>query len=195
MDGHTPPVRSAGPLRGAAVEANARLVGKVAAAAAVGALLVTVLVLAVAGIQKNAEIGELRSHGVVVDVHATRCIGLMGGSGSNLAGYQCSGWFTLGGHRHAATIPDGALHPPGSVVRGVTVRSDPALLATVRQLATEHPSAGVFLVPGALLTVVVLAGGVTLARRGRRGRLAGAPVATAATPASASGVTAPAAKG
>ncbi|MHB1584530.1 MAG: hypothetical protein ACYC0E_12355, partial [Acidimicrobiales bacterium] len=168
MDGHTPAARSAGPLRGAAVEVNARLVGKAAGVAAGAALLVTVLVLTVAGIQKNAEISELRSHGVAVDVHATGCIGLMGGSGSNLAGYQCSGWFSLGGRRHTATIPDGRLHPPGSVVRGVTVPTDPALLATAGQLATEHPSAKVFLAPGVLLAVVVIAGCVALALRRRR---------------------------
>jgi len=192
MDAHAPLARSAGPLRGAVVEANPRLVGKVAAAAAVGALLVSVLVLTVAGVQKNAEISELRSHGVVVDVHATRCIGLMGGSGSNLAGYQCSGWFTLGGQRHTDAIPGSTLHRPGSVVRGVTVGNDPALLATVAQLATEHPSAGVFVVPSALLAVVVLAGCVALAVRRRR---AGGPVATPPTPASASGVAARAPKG
>jgi hypothetical protein len=191
MDGDTQPARTAGPLRGAAVEVNVRLVGKVAGLAAAAALLVTVLVLTVAGIQKNAEISELRSHGVAVDVHATRCIGLMGGSGSNLAGYQCSGWFTLGGRRHTATIPDGRLHPPGSVVRGVTVPKNPALLATAEQLATEHPSAKVFLTPGVLLAVVVVAGCVALGLRRRRAT--GPPVAAPGPPAPAPGVAAPAA--
>ncbi len=160
-------------LRGAAVDVNARLVARVAVTTCAAALLATVAVLTVAGLHRNAQITALRSHGVAVEVHATSCIGLMGGSGSNLAGYRCEGSFVLNGRRYTDTIPDGVLHRPGSTVRAVTVRSDPALLATVGQVATDRPSLRVFLLPGALLGALVLVGIALLAVRRRSGTVGG----------------------
>lgn len=157
-----------GALRGATVEADGRLVARIALVVCAGVLLVTVTVLTVAGFAKNARITALRTHGVVVEVHATGCTGLMGGSGSNLAGYRCAGWFALGGHRYDDTIPDDALHRPGAIVRAVTVPGDPALLATVAQVATARPSPRVFLVPGVLAVIVLVGGAASMARRRRR---------------------------
>jgi hypothetical protein len=159
--------RTVGTLRGAAVEADGRLVTRVALAVCAGALLVAVIVLTVAGFAKNAQVTALRTRGVVVEVHATGCTGLMGGSGSNLAGYRCAGWFALGGRRYVGTIPDDALHRPGAIVRAITVPGDPALLATVAHVATARPSPRVFLVPG-VLAVIVLVGGAALVARHRR---------------------------
>lgn len=160
---------SVGTLRGAAVEVDGRLVAQVAVAACAATLLTAAVLLTVAGLHRNAQVAALRSHGVVVEVRATGCIGLMGGSGSNLAGYRCEGSFVLGGRRHTDTIPDGVLHRPGSTVRAVTVPSDPALLATLGQLAGERPSARVFLLPGVLFGALVLGGVALLAVRRRRG--------------------------
>ena len=46
---------------------------------------------------------------------------LMGGSGSNLVGYQCGGTFALDRHRYSEAIPGTSFHRPGAALRVVTV--------------------------------------------------------------------------
>ncbi|MGA2035977.1 MAG: hypothetical protein ABSH04_00090, partial [Acidimicrobiales bacterium] len=68
-------------LRGASVAVDARRVGRVVVGVCLVALAALVLVLFLAGIQKNAQINRLRKHGVAIDVTVSGCLGLMGGSG------------------------------------------------------------------------------------------------------------------
>jgi len=136
--------------------------------------------LFVAGARKNAQITSLRTHGVPVTATVTACIGLMGGSGSNLAGYSCRGRFTLHGHSYTDDIPGNALYPPGARIRAVTVPSDPALLTTARMLAGERASASVFAVPAVLAAVLFLVG-TWIARSKRRVRRAESPALAVAT--------------
>jgi hypothetical protein len=136
---------------------------------AVLTLAIVAGVLFAVGVNKNAQITDLRVRGVPVVVTVTRCIGLVSGSGSNNAGYACWGVYTLDGHRHARAIPGDALHVPGAKLRGVTTRDDPGLLSTAALVATERPSWTVFAVPTVLLLVDVLAiGGLLLRRRRAR---------------------------
>lgn len=153
-------------LRGAGVDINVRIVGRVALGVCLATLAVLVVVFSVAGAQKNAEITRLRTHGVRVEVTVSGCLGLLGGSGSNGAGYACRGTFALAGHRHEVAIPGNTLYRPGSTIPMVSTPGDPALVGLVGTVATERASAGVFLVPGLLLAVLVaLVGGVLIRRR------------------------------
>jgi len=86
-------------LRGAAVDVDARRVARVLVGACLLALAALSATFFVVGASKNAQITDLREHGVPVEVTVTRCLGLLGGSGSNDAGYACRGSFTIGGHR------------------------------------------------------------------------------------------------
>ncbi len=157
-------------LRGAGVQVDVRQAGRVVAAICLVALAVVAVVLLVAGIHKNAQINDLRQHGVDVNVTVTGCLGLLGGSGSNQAGYACTGTFTLGGHRYSEDIPGNALRNPGTKVSAVAVAGDPPLLDTRHTVATEHASASVFIVPVILLVVLVLlVGGLVVRRRRVRG--------------------------
>jgi hypothetical protein len=125
----------------------------------------------VVGIHHNRQIDELRNQGVAVDVTVTRCQGLLGGSGSNAAGYSCRGTYELDGRRYNEVLPGTALHAPGSTIPSVAVPSDPALVSPLSMVDAEHSSARVFILPAVLL--VVLAGAVValvLVRRSRRGR-------------------------
>ena len=142
-------------MRGASVDVDVRRAGIAVIALCVLALAATVVVLYVAGFQKNAQITRLREHGVDVEVMVSGCIGLMGGSGSNLAGYDCKGTFT----------PGTAAHAPGSRLRAVTVAEDPALLSTPGVIATERASWHVYLLPSILLVVLVLVLTVLILRR------------------------------
>jgi hypothetical protein len=159
-----------GTLRGAGVAVDVRRAGRVVAGILVVGLAVLVVVLFVAGARKNAQIGELRDHGVPVDMTVSGCIGLLGGSGSNGAGYSCHGTFTLGGHRYDDPIPGNTPHSPGDKVAGISVASDPALFTTPKTLRSQHASSGVYLVPAILTAVLALlvAGLVVLGRRRRR---------------------------
>jgi hypothetical protein len=151
-------------LRGAGVEVDGRRVGRVVVLVCLGTLAVLVVVLFLAGAERNAQITRLRQHGVPVKVTVSGCLGLMGGSGSNLVGYQCRGTFTTGGHRYSESIPGDTFYAPGATLRAVTVPGDPALLSTVRSLATERPSWRVFILPASLLIVLALLVGALLRR-------------------------------
>jgi hypothetical protein len=153
-------------LRGAGVQADVRRVGRVAIGLSLVTLAAVAIVLLVAGFQKNAEITSLRANGVPVDVTVSKCLGLMGGSGSNLVGYDCSGTYTVDGHSYTEDIPGNTMHAPGTTLRGLTVPGDPTLFSTPAAVAAEHPSWRVFLVPTVLLvTLLVLVGALVLRRR------------------------------
>jgi hypothetical protein len=155
------------PLRGAGVEINGRQVARVV----LGIVLATLAVLAVAftviGIHNNRQIDQLRNQGVPVAVTVTSCQGLLGGSGSNAAGYSCRGTYELDGHRYNELLPGTALHAPGTVVRALAVPSDPTLVSPVSVVDAEQASASVFILPAALL-VALVALLVVLALRRRR---------------------------
>jgi hypothetical protein len=144
-------------LRGAGVGTiNGRRLGTIV----VGLCLIVVAVLAiaffVAGLHKNDQTTRLRQHGVPVTITVTGCVGQLGGSGSNAAGYTCRGSFSLDSHRDTESIPGTTLRSPGTTIAGVALPGDPALVTTTAILATEPPSNGVFILPAVLLAVLVV---------------------------------------
>jgi hypothetical protein len=152
-------------LRGAGAGLDARLVGRVVGVLLLVALALAVVIFFVAGLHKNTQISQLRQHGVPVRFTVTGCIGQLGGSGSNAAGYSCRGSFTLDGRRYNEPIPGNSLHPPGAVLQAVAVPGDPALVITARMLDGEHTSGSVFILPAVLLVVLALVVGVLVRRR------------------------------
>jgi hypothetical protein len=168
----TPPGRSTSPaepltkLRGAGVDIDVRRVGRVVVGLSVVALAALVIIFSIAGANNNSQINRLHDDGVPVTVTVTKCLGLIGGSGSNGAGYSCSGAFILGGHRYTEAIPGIGFHALGSSLRAVVVPGDPALLSPVSILVTEHASWRVFILPGVLLiALLILLGAIVIWRR------------------------------
>jgi hypothetical protein len=153
--------------RGGSVDVDARRLGRVLLAIFLAGLAVLTVFLVVVGVHKNAQINRLRQHGVTVIVTVSGCQGLLGGSGSNAAGYSCRGAFTLGGHTFAESLPGTSFHAPGSTIREVTVPGDPALLSTVHAVATERTSGNVFILPAVLLLVLLLLVAFLILRRRR----------------------------
>jgi hypothetical protein len=166
--GRRPPDGSVMTLRGAGVDVNVRRVIPYVIGACLVALTVAIVAFTVAGIQKNDQANSLRHHGVVVEATVSGCIGLMGGSGSNLAGYACRASFTLDGHRYDESLAGNPTPVTGSKFRAVTVPGDPALLATVAAVAGEQASWRVFIVPAILLIVLALTIVALLSFRARR---------------------------
>jgi hypothetical protein len=155
-------------LRGARVEVDSRRVARGLLAAGGVALAAATVVLFAAAVHKNDQITSLRQHGIPVEVTVTRCLGILGGSGSNAAGYSCRGTFVLDRHRHLVTIPGQSLLAPGATVRLVTVKSDPGLVATIQQVETERTSWVGFILPTVLLVVLATLVAATALRSRRR---------------------------
>lgn len=145
-----------GSLRGANVQFNRRRVGQVVVGLVAATLLVLVVVLTVAAVHSNKQIDTLHDRGVPVTVTVTGCLGLLGGSGSNAAGYSCHGSYTLDGHRYTEPLPGTSLHRPGSTIPAVAVPGDPALLSPDSVIYNQHSSAGVYVVPAVLAGVLVV---------------------------------------
>ncbi len=153
-------------LRGATVQVDVRTAARVALALVLVTLVVLVVVFVVVGINKNRQIDQLRQHGVPVIFTVSGCQGLLGGSGSNGAGYACHGTYRIGGRTYDAPLPGTALYAPGATVRTVAVPGDPGLVSPVNIVENEHASWKVFILPGVLSAVLLLVGGaVVLVRR------------------------------
>jgi hypothetical protein len=124
-----------------------------------GIVLVTlaalVAVFAIAGIHSNEQIDRLHSQGERVTVSVTGCLGLLGGSGSNAAGYSCRGTYTLGGRSYDEPIPGSTLYRPGTRVPALAVPGDPALVSPLAVVDTQRSSASVFILPAVLAAVLV----------------------------------------
>ena len=151
------PVDRVGPLRGAGVgRVDTRRLSRILIGATLATLTVLVVVFTVVGAHKNQQDDRLHSQGVPVTFTVSGCLGLLGGSGSNAAGYSCRGSYTLDGHRYRERLPGNDLHPPGTTVAAIAVPGDPALVAPAAMVKTEHSSNGVFLVPVILFVILAL---------------------------------------
>jgi hypothetical protein len=156
-------------LRGAGVDVDPHRATQLIVGTCLVALAVVAVILLVSGIRKNAHDASLQDHGVPVSVTVSGCLGLLGGSGSNAAGYACKGSYTYDGLRYQQAIPGDALLHAGTVIRGVIVSSDPRLLSTPAAVAAQHSSWRVYLAPAILFGILVVASGaLLLARRHHR---------------------------
>jgi len=143
-----PPV---GALRGAGVQVDTARAGRVAVALVLVALVVVGLGFLVGGYRRNAQIDQLRSQGVPVQVTVSHCLGLMGGTGSSPAGYECIGTYTFRGTHYVEGVPGSTFYPDRTVIAGVVASGDPGLLSTPASVASSHASATLYIVSGALL--------------------------------------------
>jgi len=148
-------------LRGASVAVDPRRVGRIAVALVIVALAVLTVGLFVAGAHKNAQVNGLKQHGITVVDTVAKCIGLLGGSGSNGVGFECWGTFSIDGHSHYGPIPGNSSYAVGTKVRLVADPDDPGVVSTAKLVSTETASVGVYLVPAILLVVLLLLVGAT----------------------------------
>lgn len=157
-----------GQLRGAGVQVNSRRVGQVAIGIVLAVLAILAVVFTVARVHTNQQDDRLHNDGVPVTFTITGCMGLLGGSGSNAAGYSCHGTYALDGHRYSEQLPGDSFHRPGSTVAAIAVPGDAALVSPAAIVATEHSSAAVFVLPAILAIVLVLLVALLLLLRRRR---------------------------
>jgi hypothetical protein len=168
-DGHDP--QRVGALRGAGVQVDAARVGYIAAVLGLVAVIVVAGVLLAAGVKKNSQIDSLKSANVVpVDLTVTKCLALVGGTGSSPAGFECSGTYTYRGTAYTEGVPGSADLPVGSTVHGIIADGDPALYSTPRAVASEQTSAVRVVLPAVVLVLALV--GLVWAVLRRRGRVA-----------------------
>jgi hypothetical protein len=144
-----------GTLRGATVQFDSKRLVPIILGVVVATLGVLVVVLAVAGIHSNDQIDRLHSLGQRVTVTVKGCEGLLGGSGSNAAGYSCRGSYTLGGQSQVEPLPGSTFYRPGTKIPALAVPGDPALVSPLAVVNTQHSSASVFILPAVLGAVLV----------------------------------------
>jgi hypothetical protein len=156
-----------GQLRGAGVQVDRRRVGQVAIGVVLATLAVLAVVFTIVGVHTNQQDDRLHHDGVPVTFTVTGCLGLLGGSGSNAAGYSCHGTYSLQGRSYHEQLPGNSFHRPGSTVAAIAVPGDPALVSPASIVADEHSSAGVFVLPAILGAVLVLLVALLLVLRRR----------------------------
>jgi uncharacterized membrane protein len=155
-------------LRGASVSVDGRRVGQVVVGLVLATLAVLGIVFIVVGVNKNNQINELKDHGVPVTYVVSKCLGLLGGSGSNAAGYSCQGSYTIDGRRFFEDLPGSSHYAPGARVNAISVLADPSLLSTPAIVNSERASASVFILPAVLLSACALLVLALLLRRRQR---------------------------
>jgi len=140
-----------GALRGAGVEVDAARITYVAAVLGLVVVMAVAGVLLVAGIRKNNQIDTLKANSVPVELTVTRCLALVGGTGSSPAGFECTGTYVYRGHRYAEGVPGSENLPVGSIVHGVVASDDPGLFSTPRTVASAHTSTSRVVLPAVVL--------------------------------------------
>jgi hypothetical protein len=160
------PVDRVGALRGAGVgTVDTRHLGQIVVGLILATLAVLVIVFTLVGVHKNQQTDRLHNDGMPVSFTISTCTGLLGGSGSNFAGYVCHGTYSLSGHTYHEQLPGNDFHRPGSTVPAIAVPGDGALVSPAAMVKTEHSSTVVFLVPAILLVVLLVLVGLLLLRR------------------------------
>jgi len=157
-------------LRGAGVQVDTARAGRILLVVVLVALVVVGGVLLVAGYRKNAQVDDLRTHGVPVQVTVHHCLGLIGGTGSSPAGYECTAGYTFHGTAYVEGIPGSTFYPDGASVAGVVPSDDPGLLSTPAAVASSHRSVSLYAVGAVLLATA--AGIVVWTALRRRSRAA-----------------------
>lgn len=155
-------------LRGPQAASMGRSFWRIAGAICLVLVAVAILVSFLSVRNDNARLERMRANGIPVTVTVLNCVGNIGGSGSNAAGYTCHGRYRLDGTTYHEII--GAMTTfwtSGSEVKGVV---DPSQHSTVMQasaLESRRTSPKSYLVDE-LLTAVFLALAVAFLRSTRR---------------------------
>jgi hypothetical protein len=131
-----------------------------------GVFAIIIVVSFISAFNDNARIDRLKNHGIPVTVTVTSCVGNIGGSGSNAAGYTCRGSYRVDGVRYVEVI--GKKSTPSNAGTKVHGIADPSRRSTVEvasAVRASSSSASVYFVPSVLALFLVIA---TIASRRRK---------------------------
>lgn len=152
-------------LRGPEVQRIGRRFWIKVGAVSLASLAAIIVISYISAVNDNARIDRLKTHGISVVVTVTNCVGNIGGSGSNAAGYTCHGKYRLNGVRYFEVIGSKTtLSAPGSTLRSVADPGRPTTIELASAVATSSSSPKVYLVPS-LLAFLFVAFGYEFLRR------------------------------
>jgi hypothetical protein len=155
-------------LRGPTARPIGRRFWLVAGAILIAVLTILVAISFVSAVSDNARIDRLRTHGVPVVVTVTNCVGNIGGSGSNGAGYTCRGAYRVGGVTYHEVIGSKTtLSTVGSTVHCVADPSRPSTIELASAVAASSSSPSHYLVPSLLALVTISLAAILLRTRRR----------------------------
>ena len=127
-----------------------------AGAAVLAIFTVVVIVSFISASNDNSRIDRLKSHGISAVVTVTGCVGNIGGSGSNAAGYTCQGSYRINGVRYVETIGSlSTMTIQGTKVKGVADPERPSTIELASALATSSTSSSVYVAPMLLALLVI----------------------------------------
>ncbi len=154
-------------VRGAAGAADPRRALRAAAAVVALCLVALTVALAVDAVLGYRRAGRVAHDGVPVDATVAQCLGIASGTGITVAGYRCTGSFTLAGRSYTATVHGTSQrYESGQVLAARVDPRDPSNLSVAR----GDPSLVPFVAP-AIGAVLVLGWACVWAyRRARAGR-------------------------
>lgn len=108
-------------------------------------------------INDHSRLDRMKSHGVPVSVTISNCVGNMGGSGSNVAGYVCRGTYSVNGVKYDEIISSmTTFASPGSRVRAIADPSQHGYVALASAVRGASSSSAAFVVLIILTVLFIL---------------------------------------
>lgn len=156
-DGHPPVNERVGALRGSAAVGVGRSFWLYAGAIALLVVAVAVIISFISASNDNARIDRMKSHGISVTVTVVNCIGNLGGSGSNGAGYTCRGNYRVNGvsyHEPIGSMTN--FSSPGTTVSGVVDPSQHGTVILSSAIRDSSASSGVYVAPALFAAAFIL---------------------------------------
>jgi len=166
----TPPSDRVVSLRGPEVASIERQVWHRFVAVALALSFAALIVNVVSTAHDNSRIERMKTHGIAVSVTVTRCIGNVGGSGSNGAGYRCHGDYSIAGITYHELIGSmTTFAASGTKVNSVADPSKPTTVILASALEKSTASSAAY-VPAGLFAIVLVALSMVFVRSTRRPR-------------------------
>jgi hypothetical protein len=148
--------RETGSLRGPEAQRIGRRFWLIAGTLVLVVFASIVVVSFVSAANDNARINRLKSHGISVEVTVTSCVGNIGGSGSNAAGYTCHGTYSVHGVRHNEVIASKSTSSrTGAKLLAVADPDRPSTVELASALARSSSASSAFVVPSLLLLFLI----------------------------------------
>ncbi len=140
------------PLRGAASKSLQRRSWYLLGALGLVAFAVVIAVAFASVVNHNASVSRLKNGGIHVTVIVESCLGNIGGSGSNSAGFTCHGHYRIGNTPFHELIGSLTTYvAPGTSVQGVVDPAQPSKVVLASAVRRSNPSEAAFIAPVILL--------------------------------------------
>jgi hypothetical protein len=144
-----------------------RNVVRVTAWSCVIAVAAAAIALGVGALRHNAQVTQLRDHGVRVTATITACAALASGTGVTADGFRCTAAYVVAGHHHTGLLRNTYdFYPVGTSVAAVVDPERPGLVSSTTIVTSSSAGWKPLIVPLVLLALSAV-GTAALLRRGR----------------------------